>query len=192
MKRMNLHYSIQSQSTGCSVVSQARPTFAKEGKDLVSCVYKRCPAALYSVIQSHCSILSHDTLHHCLSNNSSLELGHPFHYYRSYKNASTILLREHAYSATGKSRVHYLKSGYVIKLIAFWWDKACICGSPDPSPLLRKWVGLSLARLIAVVVFLSSSRHARVYDSTRPPRLSQKCSLHSQGLRQRMWQLQLT
>jgi len=28
---------------------------------------------LYCAVQSRCSILSHDTLHHCLSSNSSLE-----------------------------------------------------------------------------------------------------------------------
>ena len=30
----------------------------QKGKGLVNCVYKPCPAALYSVVQSHCSILS--------------------------------------------------------------------------------------------------------------------------------------
>ena len=109
-------------------------------------VYKPCPAALYSAVQSDCSILSHDALRHCLSSNSSLEngeheLGHLFRYCRSCKNTSAILLRERAYSATGNSRVHYLKSGYVIQLIAFRWDTACIRSSPDPSLLLRKWVG---------------------------------------------------
>ena len=38
----------------------------KEGKGLVNCVYKPCPTTLYSVGQSHCSILSHDALHRCL------------------------------------------------------------------------------------------------------------------------------
>ena len=38
----------------------------------------------------------------------------------------TLWFREHAYSATGNSRVHYLKSHYVIQLIAFQWDTACI------------------------------------------------------------------
>ena len=57
------------------VVLQAQPTSAREGKGLVNCVYKPCPAALYSAVQSHCSILSHDALHHCLSSNSSLENG---------------------------------------------------------------------------------------------------------------------
>ena len=109
-------------------------------------VYKPCPATLYSAVQSDCSILSHDALRHCLSSNSSLqngehELGHLFRCCRSCKNTSTILLRERAYSATGNSRVHYLKSGYVIQLIAFRWDTACIRSSPDPSLLLRKWVG---------------------------------------------------
>ena len=37
-----------------------------------------------------------------------------FCYYRSCKNALTILVGEHAHFATGFSRVHYLKSGYVI------------------------------------------------------------------------------
>ena len=109
---------------------------------LVNCVHKSCPTALYSVVQSHCSILSHDTLHHHLSSNSCLEndnreLGHLFRYCRNCKNTSTILREERGYSATGNSRVHYLKSGYVIKLIAFWWDMACIHSSPDPSLFSR-------------------------------------------------------
>ena len=116
-----------------SLASQTH--FRKRGKGLVNCVYKPCPGALYSVSQSHCSILSHDALHHCFSSNSSLENserepGHLSHYYRNCKN---IVFRERAYPATGKSRVHYLKSGYVIQLIALWWDKACIRSSPDPS-----------------------------------------------------------
>ena len=49
------------------------------------------------------------------------------------KNASRIVFKERAYPATGNSRVHYLKSGYIIQLIAFRWDEACICSSPDPS-----------------------------------------------------------
>ena len=57
------------------------------------------PAAPYS---ARCSILSHDTLHHYLSSNSSLEnskreLGYLFRYCRSCKNISTLLLRERAY-----------------------------------------------------------------------------------------------
>ena len=39
------------------VRSLAGPThFRKEGKGLVNCVYKPCPAALYSAAQSCCSI----------------------------------------------------------------------------------------------------------------------------------------
>jgi len=110
----------------------------KSGKGLVNCVYKSCSAALYSVVQSRCSILSHDTLHHCLNSNSSLEnsereIRHLSRYCRNYRNTSRIVFRGRAYSTTGNSRVHYLKSGYVIQLIAFRWDKACIHSSPDPS-----------------------------------------------------------
>ena len=119
-----------------SLASQTH--FHKRGKGLMNCVYKPCLAALYSVVQSCCSILSHDTLHHCLSSNSSLEnsereQGHLSHYYSNRKNTLRIVFRERAYSATGNSRVHYLKSGYIIQLIAFRWDKACIRSSPDPS-----------------------------------------------------------
>ena len=82
--------------------------FCKRGKG-VNCIYKLCPTALYSVVQSHCSILSHDTLHHSLSSNSSLEnsereLGHLSRY---RKTTSRIVFREHAYSATGNSRMDY-------------------------------------------------------------------------------------
>ena len=37
--------------------------------------------------------------------------------------------------------MHYVKSGYVIQLIAFGWDKACIRSSPDPPSLAE--VGLA-------------------------------------------------
>ena len=93
-----------------SLVSQTH--FRKRGKGLVNCVYKPCPGALYSAPQSRCSILSHDTLHHCFSSNSSLEnsereLGHLSRYYRNCKNTLRIVFRERAYPATGNSRVHY-------------------------------------------------------------------------------------
>ena len=58
----------------------------KKGKGLMNWLYKLCPTALYSVVQSCCSILSHDTLHHCLSSNSNLELGYFFHYCKSCKS----------------------------------------------------------------------------------------------------------
>ena len=119
-----------------SLASQTH--FRKRGKGLVNSVYKPCPGALHSTPQSRCSILSHDALHHCFSSNSSLENserepGHLSCYYRDCKNTWRIVFRERAYPATGNSRVHYLKYRYVIQLIAFWWDKACICSSPDPS-----------------------------------------------------------
>ena len=51
------------------VVSQARPTFTKKGRVWWTVhVYEPCPAILYSAVQSHYNILSHDTLHHCSIN----------------------------------------------------------------------------------------------------------------------------
>ena len=69
----------------CSLACQTH--FRIKGKGLVNCIYKLCPATLYG---AHCSSLSHDPLHHCLSTNGSLEnserkLGHLFRYCRSYK-----------------------------------------------------------------------------------------------------------
>ena len=125
-------FSVDLPQGGLEVPSLASQThFRKRGKGLVNCVYKPCPGALYSAPQSRCSILSHDTLHHCFSSNSSLEnsegeLGHLSRYYRNCKNTSRIVFRKRAYPATGNSRVHYLKSGYVIQLIAFRWDKAAV------------------------------------------------------------------
>ena len=71
-------------------------TSTKKGKGLVYSIYKPCPAALHSAVQSHCSILSHDTLCHCFSSNGSLENGkrvlrYLFRYCRSCKNTFTIL-----------------------------------------------------------------------------------------------------
>ena len=113
----------------------------QKGKGLVKCVYKLCPAALYSAVQSH------DVLPDCSSSNSSLENGerelrHLFRYCKSYKNTLTILLGKRVLTPQQvNSRVHYFISGYVIQLIAFQWDMACIHSSPDPSLLLRKWIG---------------------------------------------------
>ena len=80
----------------------------KEGKVLVNYIYKPCPTALYSAVQSCCSIchMTVNAINHCLSGISSLkncerELGHLFCYCSSCKNTSTILVRECAYSATG-------------------------------------------------------------------------------------------
>ena len=78
----------------------------REGSGELRCV----PLHYYGAIQSHCSILSHDRLHHHLSGNNGLvngdrELGHLFCYYRNCKNTLTILLGEHAHFVTGISRV---------------------------------------------------------------------------------------
>ena len=45
------------------LVSQARPTFAREGTAGELCIYKLCPITLYNAVQSRYSILSHDTWH---------------------------------------------------------------------------------------------------------------------------------
>ena len=73
------------------LVSSHADPLPQKGKGLVKCVYNLHPATLHSVVQSHCSILSHDALHDCLSSNSSLEngergLGYPFRYCTSCKN----------------------------------------------------------------------------------------------------------
>ena len=85
----------------------------------MNCVYKQCPATLYSADQLHYSILSHETLHHCVSCNSNLEngdrkQGHLLCYCSSCKSTLTILLGERAHSAIDNSRVRYLKSDYRI------------------------------------------------------------------------------
>ena len=83
-------------------------------------------------------------------------------YCRRCKTTLTILLREPAYSTTGNSRVHYLKPAYVIQLIAFQWDKACIHSSPDPSFFLWKWV-----RLMRLKNYLAKMTTAAGYCSFR-------------------------
>ena len=121
--------------------------FQKKREGLVNCVHTLCPAALYSAVQSYCNILSHDALHHCLSSNSSLEdgereLGRFPHYCRTYKNTLTILLREHAYSATGYLRVQFLKSAWLSHLAnCILVDTACIHSSPGPSLFSRSGSG---------------------------------------------------
>ena len=121
------HLEALNVSLGPNQSRKPDPLLQEKGKGLLNCVYKPCPTTMYSMAQP---CLQYDTLHHCFSSSSSLEngkreLGH-LCYCRNCKNTSTILLREHAYPATGNSRVHYLKSDYIIQLIAFWWNTACM------------------------------------------------------------------
>ena len=58
-----LGVTINPHTAGSGLVSQTRPTSTPKGR------------VWWTVVQSHCSILSHNALHHCLSTNSSLENG---------------------------------------------------------------------------------------------------------------------
>ena len=129
-----------------SLASQTH--FRKRGKGLVNCVYKPCPAALYSAVQPCCSILSHDTLHHCLSSNSSLEnsereQGHLSRCYSNRKNTSRIVFREGAYSATGNSRVYYFEIWLRHPANCIPVGQGLYTQFTRPFPLLRKWVWLA-------------------------------------------------
>ena len=126
------------------LLSQARPTFARERKGLVNCIYKLCPATVYGVVWSRYSILSHDTLHR-LSSNNGTELGQLFCYYRRCKNTSTILHRERAHFATGCIIWN------LVKLPANWIPvgHGLYTQSTRPFPLLRKWVWLEKNNLPA-------------------------------------------
>ena len=139
-KLLAVQLKLSTCTCSCIIFSLTSQThFHKQGT-----VYKLCPASAACT-----SILSHDALHDCLSSNSSLEngereLGHLFRYSRSCKNTTTIYIYFSGNMLTPQqvnSRVHYLISGYVIQLIAFQWDMACICTLPDPFLLLWKWVG---------------------------------------------------
>ena len=105
---------------GLKLVSQATSTSAKKGLGNCTCVYKPCPTIPYSVVQSCYSILSHDTLHHCLSSNNGLEngnreLGHFFRYYRTCKHTWTILLGGgRTLQLLFLECIIFFKSGYVI------------------------------------------------------------------------------
>ena len=121
------------------------------------------------MVQSCCSILSHDPLHHGLSSNS-LETGKRglFCYCRSCKNTSAVLLREHAYSATG----NYLKSGS----FEIWLHHPgnCIPGGHSfymqftrPLLFLLKWVWLT--RLNVHLGFLGTQMWLKSRDEQRRP-----------------------
>ena len=68
---------------------------------------------VFSGVQSHCSILSHGTLHHCLSSNNSLENSDREHKHQSrhLSCCKNVLLWKQAHFVTGVSKVHYSKSG---------------------------------------------------------------------------------
>ena len=121
------------------------------------------------MVQSCCSILSHDPLHHGLSSNS-LETGKRglFGYCRSRTNTSAVLLREHAYSATG----NYLKSGS----FEIWLHHPgnCIPGGhcfymqfTRPLLFLLKWVWLT--RLNVHLGFLGTQMWLKSRDEQRRP-----------------------
>ena len=102
-------------------------------------------ASAYGAVQSRYSILSHDTLQHCLSSTNGLEngdreLGHLFCNYRNCKNTFTIPLGECVHFATSISKVRNLvmSPSYIF---ALKWDTACIHSWPDPS-LFVEWVWL--------------------------------------------------
>ena len=107
--------------TGPSLASQTH--FRKRGKGLVNSVYKPCPGALYCTVRpNHVAVFCH-MMHYIIVSVAIAVLktvkGHLSRYYRNYKNTLRIVFRERAYPATGNSRVHYLKSGYIIQLITF-------------------------------------------------------------------------
>ena len=60
-----VHLSCPSNIIYCSIVINTSHTsqthFHKKGKGLINFKYKSCPAALYDVVQSRYSMLSHDT-----------------------------------------------------------------------------------------------------------------------------------
>ena len=122
---------------GTRLVSQARPTSAREGN--VWCTaYTNLVPAHCTVHPNHVAVFCH--MMHSIIVSVAIAISKTAKESQdifpatteTVKNTSRIVFRERAYPATGNSRVHYLKSGYVVKLIAFQWDKACIRSSPDP------------------------------------------------------------
>ena len=90
------------------LVLQAWLTSAKKGKGLVNWVYKPCPTALYSAVQSHCSIVSHDPLYHWVAKAvlKTAEESYNISTAEAVKKTLQLyFLRERAYSITGNSRV---------------------------------------------------------------------------------------
>ena len=94
-KREELLYN----SAMISLASQTH--FRKKGKGLVNS-YTSCVPPHRMVQSNHVTVSCYVTHHHLSSNNglenSDRELGHLFCYYRSCKNTSTILVREHMHS----------------------------------------------------------------------------------------------
>ena len=90
------------ETSGCPTSLASRTRFYK-GKDLVNCLYT--PATLYSVVQSHCSGLSHDKLHH--SSSSVEKLWRKRASQDVFSTTAETVKKKN--SATGNSRVLYLK-----------------------------------------------------------------------------------
>ena len=85
--------------------------------------------------QSHCHILSHDMLHHCLSSNNSLENE------QQQRGGTHSTMQKCEECAADSSRVHYFKSDYIIQLIAFQWN-SLVCMVHQTIPFLWRWVWL--------------------------------------------------
>jgi len=124
---------------GPSLPSLAHFCKKAKGLSLVNCVHVAmfCRTVLCAI--SCYSILTHDTLHHHLCSDSSLEngereLGHFSRCCRSCKNTD--------YTSQGACLHHkrLLKSGNLLRHQLI--DMAYILSSPDPSLFLQKWVWL--------------------------------------------------
>ena len=59
--------------------------------------------------------------------------------------------------------MHYLKSGYIIQLIAFQWGVACIRSSPEPSLFLQKWVWLPKLAPTHLTTACSKEKHGSFF-----------------------------
>ena len=133
-----------SWTTLSSLASQTQFHKGREGSGelRIQAVSRRkpCPAALYGAVQSRCSIF------------------HMTHYITVSVAIAVLKKSQDIFSATAGAvktfrlyfsgrvltpqQVHYLKSGYVIQLIAFRWGKACILSSLDPSLFCGNGSGL--------------------------------------------------
>ena len=93
------------------VCNQGNHSAVKTTNLFLQCGEMRIQAVSRCTVQCGTITFCHiDVLHDCLSTNSSLdngekELRHLFRYCISCKSTLTILLREHAYSTTGKFKI---------------------------------------------------------------------------------------
>ena len=127
----------------CILVSQARPTSAKEGKGLVNCVYKPCPTGM-QLAGWHNQISNNALLNYLLrSKHAPREVKSKcfYSFCSSGKDALALFRRfQDSYCYSNSDIIRHVTKycNLIVPHCTVRRDTACIRCSPDPLPSLAE------------------------------------------------------